>query len=163
GSRGLLLGNARLEPATQLDPSIVPAFHIIAGVRSNGLLHGQRNPDIRNEGEQPGPDEASRRHTDHRECVAVDVDYLASDIRVALEMLAPEIVVQHADRLLPRSAILVGQESAAKNRMNTQARKIVAGDDFAPYQLGLLAIRHAERQTARTHQVREAGVRLTVI
>jgi len=75
-----------------------------------------------------------------------------------MEAALPEIVAEHADGFFAGLLILLGKESAAGDHVYAEAGKVISRDDFAPDELGLVAVGHAEGAPAGSHKFGKTGV-----
>src|SRR5439155_26583051 len=70
--------------------------------------HHHRDPKIRDEVHETGPDESARTNAHHRKRLAVDEQLAAYHTRVAVEPLLPIVVAEHSDRMRSRGKVVFG-------------------------------------------------------
>src|SRR5206468_3339331 len=101
--------------------------HRPSGIRRHGHVpHRKRHPELFGIIRVCEAGEAARRNADDRERVAIDRDRSIDDGWVGAELLAPQRITQHADRMRTRNGVLVGSERASEYWANSEDVEIVS-------------------------------------
>ncbi len=121
----LLERHTRLQPREQIEPGVSFIGQRVPGW-SDSELHHHRDPHL---SRQTGvrPLKARRRHTHHREGLAVETNGGSGNILLPAKPVLPEVVLQHRHRVVFRHQVVRRRQDTAPPGPHAQNLKEIAG------------------------------------
>ena len=115
------------QSADQLQ-KLVAAGHEI-GPRAQGLLHRDRNPDLRREADETTAP-AFGHDADDGEGVVVEMDRVTDDVGITGEPGLPRAVTEHRQGRLAADVRLLGPHRSSPRRLDAQDLEVVGGHEL---------------------------------